>query len=97
MYECTVLVNLLGNQKIKVMSIKFKIVEVIETGKQFLAKPYFLDGSKHSLFCEYSKDKEPEFPQWSLNNEYNEDIRIVGDYETDKIEFSWTTGIKYKK
>lgn len=76
--------------------IKFKIVELIVTGEVFLAKPYFLDpGSKHTLFCKYTKDKEPIFEQWGLNNEYNEDLKIIGEYETDKIKFSWEKGIKY--
>lgn len=78
------------------MKTNFKIVELIETGETFLAKPYFLDpSSKQTLFCEYKEGKEPKFEQWGLNNEYNEDLKIIGNYETDKIIFSWQNGISY--
>jgi len=80
------------------MKTNFKIVELIETGETFLAKPYFLDpSSKHTLFCKYSENEEPKFEQWGLNNEYNEDLKIIGNYETDKINFSWQNGISYAK
>ena len=78
------------------MKTNFKIVELLATGKKYLAKPYFLDpSSKHTLFCEYKENKEPKFKKWGLNNEYNEDLKIIGDYETDKIIFSWRYGIEY--
>lgn len=80
------------------MSVNFKIVKVLETGKIFLAKPYFLEASsKHTLFCEYKEDRIPKFKQWGLRNEYNTDLEIIGNYEADKISFSWRNGIKYIK
>lgn len=78
------------------MKTKFKIVEVLETGEIFLAKPYFLDNIKHTLFCKYKEGEKPIFNQWALGNEYNEDIKIIGEYETDDIIFSWENGIKNK-
>lgn len=78
------------------MKEKFKIVELIETGEKFLAKPYWLDpSSKHTLFCEYVEGKEPTFEQWGIMNEYNEDLKTIGYFETDKIYFSWQNGISY--
>jgi hypothetical protein len=76
---------------------KFKIVKVKETGDVRLAKPYFLDGSKHTLFCKYENGKEPKFEKWPFRNEYNADIEIIGTFETDKIYYSRTYGITYVK
>lgn len=80
------------------MTVKFKIVEIIETGTKYLAKPYWLDPSaKYSLFAKYTEGEEPVFEKWALNNEYKEDVKVVGDYATDKIHFSWENGIEYIK
>jgi hypothetical protein len=76
---------------------KFKIIKVKETGEIWLAKPYFLDSSKHTLFCKYESDKAPVFEKYAKGNEYNSDIEIIGNYETDKIDFHWRNGITYFK
>jgi len=78
------------------MKTTFKIVELIETGEKFLAKPSWFDpSSKWTLFAEYKENEEPIFGQWGINNEYRSDVKIVGNYETDKINFSWENGIEY--
>ena len=78
------------------MKTTFKIVELIETGEKFLAKPYWLDpSSKWTLFAEYKENEEPKFGKWALNNEYRTDVKIIGNFETDKIIFSWENGIEY--
>ena len=79
------------------MTTNFNIIEIIETGEKFLAKPYWLDPStKFTLFCKYTDGKEPKFKKWSISNEYRADVKIIGNYKTDKINFNWNDGISYK-
>jgi len=65
----------------------FTIIEHIETGDKYLARPYWLDPfSKWTLFAEYKDNKEPTFTEWGLGfNEYRDNVKIIGHFETEKV------------
>ncbi len=66
--------------------MKFKIVKEKETGSVYLGLPYFLDGGKTTVYCEYEDGVEPDVPQYGLSNFYNGELEVIGNYETDKYE-----------